>query len=229
MKPNSPLPAAVVFDMDGVLIDSNPFHLEKWVDFLKRHSFAYEPDGLPKLNLGQRNDTILRHFFGQDLSKEQSRQYGDELEATFRGAFEAHAKPLPGLEDLMMQCQRADIPMAVASSAMLKNVDFAVDALGFRKYFTYIVSGDEVSQPKPHPEIYLKAARHLDFQPADCVAFEDSFVGIESAKAAGMKCVAVASTFLIGELRTQSQADLAVPSFMEISLEKLRELFLESK
>ncbi len=228
MKPNSSLPAAIIFDMDGVLVDSNPFHLEKWMDLLNLHHIAFNADDLPKLILGQRNDTALRYFFGQDLSKAECRRLEEELEETFRKAFKSHAKPLPGLEDLIHACRGAGIPMAVASSAMLKNVDFVVDALGFRKHFKYLVSGDEVSCPKPDPEIYLKAARNLGLNPEHCVAFEDSFIGIESAKRAGLKCVAVASSFPIEELREQTEADLAVPSFKELSLDVLRGLFPNS-
>jgi beta-phosphoglucomutase len=119
--------------------------------------------------------------------------------------------------------------MAVASSAMSKNVEFIVDALGFRHYFAYLVTGDEVTHPKPDPEIYLKAARHLGLEPARCVAFEDSFVGVESAKRAGMKCVGIASTFPVVELRGQSQADLAVGGFEELNLSRLRQLFEGTK
>jgi len=230
MPPNetkivSSLPAAVIFDMDGVLVDSNPFHLEKWADFLNQHHIAYNPDELPKLILGHRNDTALRYFFGESLSQEESDRLSEELEETFRRVFKAHAKPLTGLRDLVMECQNASVPMAVASSAMMKNVDFVVDALGFRPYFRYLVSGDEVSHAKPDPEVYLKAARKLGFSPEDCVAFEDSFVGIESAKRAGMKCVAIASTFPFSELQTQTHADRVAHSFKEVTLERLRKLF----
>jgi len=219
------LPAAAIFDMDGVLVDSNPFHLEKWIEFLNRHHVSFNRAELPKLILGQRNDTALRYFLGQDLRKEECRELEEELEAAFRVAFKAHAKPLPGLLDLILECSDAGIPMAVASSAMKKNVDFVVDALGFREYFFYVVSGDEVSIPKPDPEIYLKAAQQLGFEAAHCVAFEDSFVGIESAKGAGMKCVAIASSFPIQELRAQTNADLVVRSFEELSVVDLRGLF----
>ena len=221
----SSAPAAVIFDMDGVLVDSNPFHLEKWADLLNQHHIAYNPDELPKLILGHRNDTTLRYFFGEGLSPEESDRLSEELEETFRRVFRAHAEPLTGLRNLVMECQNANIPMAVASSAMMKNVDFVVDALGFRPYFRHLVSGDEVSHAKPDPEIYRKAARKLGFSPRDCVAFEDSFVGIESAKRAGMKCVAIASTFPFSELQTQTHADLVVHTFKEITLDVLRKLF----
>ena len=178
MTGSNSLPAAAIFDMDGVLIDSNPFHLQKWVDLLNEHKIPFNPEDLPKQILGHRNDTAFRFFFGERLTKEERRQLSEELERKFRKVFRPHAKPLPGLAALIAECHEAGIPMAVASSAMSKNVEFIVDALGFRRYFAYLVTGDEVTHPKPDPEIYLKAAEHLGLKPARCVAFEDSFVGV---------------------------------------------------
>ena len=218
------LPAAVIFDMDGVLVNSNPFHLAKWVDFLNHHQIGYKEEELPELILGKRNDTAFRHFFGPDITKEESKVLSEELEGAFRKAFGPHAKPLPGLDALIKECHAAGIPMAVASSAMRKNIDFVVDALGYRPYFRSIVSGDEVTHAKPDPEIYLKAAAFLGIEPADAVAFEDSYVGIGAVKNAGIKCVAIASTFPIERLAPL--VDLAVPSFEDLSLEKLRSLFV---
>lgn len=218
-------PAAVIFDMDGVLVDSNPFHLQKWVDLLNRHRIPFRREDLPEQVLGHRNDTAFRFFFGHRLTEGERSQLGEELEDTFRKAFAPHARPLPGLTELIQECHRAGIPMAVASSAMAKNVEFVVDALGYRPYFRCLVTGDEVARPKPDPEIYLRAASKLSVEPAGCVAFEDSFVGIEAAKRAGMRCVAIASTFPATELRQQTQADLIVPGFEGLNLHALRGLF----
>ena len=219
-------PAALVFDMDGVLIDSNPFHLQKWIDLLDEHGIPYSPEDLPRQILGHRNDHTFRFFFGAHLSETECRNLSEELEARFRRVFRPHARSLPGLRALVTAAARADIPMAVASSAMAKNVEFAIDALGFRPYFRVVVNGDEVSRPKPDPEIYLKAAQKLECDPAGCVAFEDSFPGIEAAKNAGMKCVAIASTFPLEQLQATG-ADLALSSFEQIDLGRLRELFQE--
>ncbi len=211
--------------MDGVLVDSNPFHLQKWIDLLDEHGIPYDPLALPAQILGSRNDTAFRLFFGPTITREETRRLSEELEARFRKDFKPHARPLPGLEALLKESSAAGVPMAVASSAMAKNVEFVVEALGFRPYFRVLVSGDEVSRPKPDPEIYLKAAAKLGCEPALSVAFEDSFVGIEAAKRAGVKCVGIASTFPMEELKRQTRADLLVPSFEEIHLETLRRLF----
>lgn len=221
----TPKPSAVVFDMDGVLVDSNPFHLAKWVAFLGERGIPFDRDKLPGQIFGQRNDTVLRRFLGEDLSRAESRRMSEELEARFREVFRPHAKPLPGLRSLIDECVNAGIPLGVASSAMRKNVDFVVDALGIAPSLQAVISGDEISRAKPDPEIYLLAAQRLGVDPAVAVAFEDSFVGIEAVRRAGMKCVAIASTFSVECLRTETEADSVARSFEEMTLEGLRQLF----
>ena len=224
MNGNSQL-GALVFDMDGVLVDSNPYHILNWMAFLDARGIAYDPAALPKQILGQRNDNLFRAFLGPEKTEKEFDRLSDELEVGFRRAFLPNAKPLPGLARLIEECHGAGVPMAVASSAATENVHFIVDALKFRPYFRSLLSGAEVTHPKPHPEIYLKSAEKLGIEPARCVAFEDSFVGLESASRAGMKVVAIASTFPWNELERHGHADLIVGSFEELRLESLRKLF----
>ena len=225
MNSNQSLPAAAIFDMDGVLIDSNPYHLRKWIDLLHERKIPFDEAELPKLLLGHRNDSALRHFFGDQITPQQSRALSEELEATFRRVFAPHARLLPGLQRLIDEIHSHGIAMAVASSAMAKNVEFIVAALKLGPYLQAILTGDEVSHAKPDPEIYLKTAARLGIDPSASVAFEDSFVGIEAAKRAGMKCVGIASTFPIDELRRETHADMVVPSFEVLSLPALHQLF----
>ena len=115
--------------------------------------------------------------------------------------------------------------MAVASAAIGKNVTFLVSALGLRDYFRTMLTGDDISNPKPDPEVYLKTAGKLGVSPASCAVFEDSFVGVDAAKGAGMKCVAIASSFPAEDLRRETDADLIVPGFEVVSVQTLRHLF----
>lgn len=218
-------PAAVIFDMDGVLVNSNPFHVEKWAEFLTKRHIPFDTATLPAQILGQRNDYIFRLFFGPEVSALEMNRLEEELEENFRQAFRPHAKPLEGLEALIRELSAARVPMAVASSATRENIDFILDALRFRSFFRTVMSGDEVHKPKPHPEIYLKTAEKLGVQPAACVAFEDSFVGVEAVKAADMKCVAIASTFSAQQLRARTSADRVESDFCSVSLPVLRSLF----
>jgi len=218
-------PDAVIFDMDGVLVDSNPFHITNWASYLRDHGVSFKSEDLPRQILGQRNDVAVRSFFGPSLTPEQVDQMGEEIEAGFRRIFRPHAKATVGLMSLMEECRRAGIPMAVASSAMKKNVDLVVEALGLERYCQVFIDGDQVSRPKPDPEIYLLAAQRLRVDPVRAVAFEDSFVGIAAVHAAGMKCVAIASTFPFEQLRDETDADWVARSFEEVSLDRLRRLF----
>jgi HAD superfamily hydrolase (TIGR01509 family) len=215
----------VVFDMDGVLVDSNPFHLAKWVAFLGERKIPFDRDQLPGQIFGQRNDAVLRRFLGQHLTRAETRRMSEELEARFREAFRPHARPLPGLLALIDECLNAGIPLGVASSAMRKNVDFVVEALGIAPRLQAVISGDEISRAKPDPEIYLLAAQRLGVDPAGAVAFEDSFVGIEAVRRSGMKCVAIASSFSVERLRAETEADSVVRTFEETNLQGLRQLF----
>lgn len=224
MNGNSLL-AGLVFDMDGVLVDSNPYHIRNCMEFLDARGISYNPESLPKQILGQRNDHLFRTFLGPEITAKEYDSLSDELDNGFRRAFLPNAKPLPGLARLIEECHSAGIPMAVASSAPTENVHFIVDALKFRPYFRSLLTGDEVTHPKPHPEIYLKSAARLGAEPGHCVAFEDSFVGLESASRAGMKVVAIASTFPWEELERHGHADLIVGSFEELRLQSLRKLF----
>jgi len=223
-----PLPAAAIFDVDGVLVDSNPFHLRKWKALLNRYDVQFDPGELPNIVLGFRDDRTLRHFFGQQLSDEAVQRLTEELEEKFRTDFAPHAQPMPGVVALLRELSQANIPMAVASAGPGKNVEFLLDALQLRHHFRCVMDGDAVTRAKPDPEIYLAACAHLRVEPAHCVGFEDSFAGVAAVKQAGMKCVAVASTFTLEELRQRTQADLVVPTLENLSLERLRCLFADA-
>jgi beta-phosphoglucomutase len=219
------LPAAIIFDMDGVLVDSNAFHLRKWIALFQAHGIPFNEQELPKIILGPPNSAIFRLYWGEHLTRQQLAALGEELEANFRRAIGPHARAFPGVQRFIEESHAQGIPMAVASAAIAKNVNFLIGALGLRDYFQEILAVDEITHPKPHPEIYLKAAAKLGVKPSDCAVFEDSFVGIEAAKRAGMKCIAVASTFSPELLRSETQADLIVPGFQAVSLQTLYDLF----
>jgi beta-phosphoglucomutase len=225
MTPDTRLPAAIVFDMDGVLVDSNVFHLRKWVDLFRDHGVPFTEEELPRMVLGPPNDVTFRRYLRADLTAGQIEDLDEELEANFRREIAPYARAMPGVQRLLDECRAQGLPLAVASAAMTKNVDFLIGALGLRDYFREMLSADDISQPKPDPEIYLKAAHKLGVDPRACAVIEDSFVGIEAAKHAGMKCLAVATTFSPEELHHHGRADSIVPNLDSVSLQTLRDLF----
>src|SRR5579863_3160083 len=130
MAHNPPLPAAIIFDMDGVLVDSNPFHLRKWIDLFQAHGIPYVEQELPKIILGPPNEAIFRRYLGENLSREQLAELSEELEENFRREIGPHARAFPGVRRFIEECHAQVIAMAVASAAINKNVTFLIAALG---------------------------------------------------------------------------------------------------
>ena len=219
------LPAAIIFDMDGVLVDSSPFHLRKWMDLLQARGIPFDEQELRMIVLGPANDVIFRRFLGDHLTPEKLSELGEELDANFRREIGPHPPAIAGVRRFIEACHIQGIAMAVASAAIANNVKFLISALGLQDYFREILAVDATTHPKPHPEIYLKTAEKLGVDSAACVVFEDSYVGIEAAKRAGMKCVAIASTFSAEDLRRETRADLILPNFEAVSLQTLHDLF----
>lgn len=183
---------AYILDMDGVLIDSNPLHARAWKEYLSE--FRISTDNTWERMHGKRNDQIVRDIFGAGISEDEVFRHGAAKEAIYREMMRPQLKRhlVPGVEEFLHgQEGRA---MAVASNAEPANVDFVLDEGGLRKYFRVAVDGHQVSNPKPHPEIYRKAAHLLGVDPASCVVFEDSGTGIEAARAAGTRVVGVETT-----------------------------------
>jgi beta-phosphoglucomutase len=184
---------ALIFDMDGVIIDSNPAHRQSWAAFNRLHGIETTEEMHQRM-YGKRNDDIVRDFFGSHLTDEQVTAMGAAKEEMYRKMIADRVEDLlvPGLRDFLEELQGA--PMAVASNAEPANVDFLLDRAGLRRYFRAVVDGHQVSNPKPDPEVYLKAAGLLHTAPANCIVFEDSYSGVEAAQAAGMRIVGVRTT-----------------------------------
>jgi beta-phosphoglucomutase len=186
---------ALIFDMDGVIVNSNPLHREAWTEFNRRHGLATTDDMIERM-YGRRNDQIVRDFFGAGLADGEVSAYGAAKEEIYRdmlGSRIAEAL-VPGLRAFLDLYRRA--PLAVATNAEPENVDFVLDRAGLRPYFRVVVDGHQVSQPKPHPEIYLRAASLLEIPPSDCIVLEDSHTGVAAARAAGMRVIGLGTTYV---------------------------------
>ncbi len=180
---------ALIFDMDGVIVDSMPYHARSWELFLADK--GVDPSALNARMHGKHNDELIREFFGADLSDLEVRRMGEEKEALYRRliAPDLEAALVPGIREFLER--NAEYPKAVASNAEPRNVRFVLDNADLGKHFRAVLDGYQVKFGKPHPEIYTKAAAALERLPEHCVAFEDSQTGIDAALAAGMTVVAV--------------------------------------
>lgn len=184
--------SAVIFDMDGVLLDSEPLHYEavrqilaeQGVEFPIEDYFRY----LGTTLTSTWDDLCARYPITMPFEQFEARYNADVLVQ-----YQAGAPLISGARELVAQLRDEDIPIAVASSSHREWVEAALTGAGLRQYFQQTTAGDEVSMGKPSPEIYLKAAHKLGVDPTDCIAIEDAPAGVESAKAAGMSVVLVRS------------------------------------
>lgn len=185
---------ALLFDMDGVILDSNPLHRESWTEYNRRQGVETTEESMLGM-YGKRNDMLVRDFLGQGLTDAEVKAHGHAKEALYREMMRPRIQEflVPGLEAFLRV--HAGIPKAVVSNAEPANVEFTLREANLRHYFRFTLDGSQVKNPKPHPEIYLKAAEMLGVEPRECVVFEDSHGGVTAGVAAGMRVVGITTTF----------------------------------
>ncbi len=213
---------AAIFDMDGVIVDSHPVHKQAWSRFLELHGKQVTDKDLNFIMDGRKREEILRHFFGS-LSDEEVRILGHEKEQFFREEA-AHLKTIKGLPEFLRQLSEAGIKLGVASSGSNGRVNYVLESLNLHRYFETIVTGDRVATGKPDPAIFRIACGHLRVWPAETLVFEDSVSGVRAAKAAGTKCVGVATNGVIPILQ-EAGADQIISDFSCISFDQMQALF----
>ena len=186
---------AVIFDMDGVLVDGEPFYYGAASTVLAEDGLTFPLEKYKKY-MGTKGGW---NEFVQDLGLPRpASYYRDRCSALVAAAYASVDTALPGAVELVRGLQRLGLPLAVASSSYSANVEVCLDRLGIRDAFDVVVCGDDVTNGKPDPEIYLKAADRLGVDPARSLAIEDAPAGITAAHAAGMACWAVRTEYTRG-------------------------------
>ena len=204
----------VLFDMDGTLIDSHETHVECWLRYAAKEGVVLDRDRV-NLTFGMVNREIIRSFWPTEVSDEKMIEIDLGKEAMVRDMFRANLPVMPGAVQLLQTLHELGFKLAVASSGPQANVVLACELLGITPLLDAIVTGSDVKRGKPHPEIFLTAANRISVEPQNCVVVEDATVGIQAAKAAGMKCIALLST---GHTESELKgADLIVRSLGEIT------------
>lgn len=210
--------AAVVFDMDGVLVNSHPVHRRAWQQFLKTLGREVSESELDYILDGHKRSDILCHFLGA-LSPAQLAAYGQRKDSLFRESAR-EIQPIDGLTDFVEHIARQGIPMAVATSASESRTRFTLRQLRLHRYFRAIVTGKDVVFGKPAPDIYRLACTRLGVRPSRAIAFEDAIGGVRAAKTAGLFCVGVLSHQPAASL-SAAGADLTIPNFLGLCIDDL--------
>ena len=201
----SPAEGAVLWDLDGVLVDSARFHYEAYCKLLAESGREIGFDEFRNL-IGLRNDAILRRLFGE-LPPAEVGRLARRKEELFRELIAGKVEALPGAADLVRRLREAGVLLAIVSSTPRANIELILGSLGLAEAFAAVVGAEDARRGKPHPEGFLVAAQRLGAAPVDCVVLEDAPEGIAGAKAAGMRCIGVTTTRPPGRL---SEADLVV-------------------
>jgi beta-phosphoglucomutase family hydrolase len=211
---------AVIWDMDGVLVDTAPFHLKTWQETFQKKGVTFTEDDFRR-NFGQRADAIVRNTLGQALSQDEVDAIVEQKNRNFRRAVRHSIKPLPGAIELIKLLAESGFRIALASSAPVENIRLLTETLGIYHLFQSIISGRDVPESKPSPQLFLLAARRLGVAPENCVVIEDAIAGVTAARRAGMHCVAVTSTNSRERLQ---EADLIVDTLESVTVEELERL-----
>jgi beta-phosphoglucomutase family hydrolase len=204
----------ILWDMDGVISDSYSLHFAAWQETLAKRGIKFAKEDFTKL-FGTRNDFIVRSIMGREFPEKDIKIMVREKEETFRRKATGNIKPFPGVVRLLNSLKKGNFKLGLASSAPKENIDLAFSELNLTGIFNCIVSGQEVTESKPSPQIYLLAAKKLEATPNDCVVIEDSPLGVKAAKTAGMKCLAITNTHPRQEFE---DADRVVDSLENVDL-----------
>lgn len=211
----------IIFDLDGTLLNNNPFHLKAWQALCRKHGKELTDEDYKTNMSGKNNNDSMKYLFGTDLSQESLNAFKEEKEELYRELYRPHAKPVEGAEALIKSLIAEEIPIALATSATPVNIVFTLEALNFTDYFKTVVDSTQISRGKPDPEIYLTAADRININPAACIVFEDSLTGVQGAKAAGMKVIGMTTSHSPEEL---SKADKTINNFLAVSINELTQM-----
>lgn len=208
---------AVIFDLDGVVVDNMKFHRLAWEKFLEKYAPEIDMTTFSR-HFGKKNDALFEIVFSRSLTSDEVKKYGDEKEFLYRELYADSIETVSGLVEFLKILKSNNIKTAVASAAPPVNVDFVLSKTGTREFFDIVMNAEDVVKGKPDPEIYLKTAQRLACSPRACVVFEDTFPGLTAAKNAGMKVIALTTTYHPDELKF---ADYIIKDFTEIDLSQI--------
>ena len=210
---------AVIWDLDGVILDSSEEHRRAWHRLAEEEGIVFTDEDF-WATFGKRNDDIIPHYW-HVTSAEQLQELANRKEAYFREFIRETAAFLPGAEELMRDLCEAGFVQALASSTPVENIKLISELLGLGRYLSALVSGETVEHGKPAPDIFLRAAQELHVPASSCVVIEDAVAGVQAAHNAGMYCISVAGE---RDLPGLHAAELMVRDLTEVDVERVRAL-----
>ncbi|MEN2399839.1 HAD family phosphatase [Flavobacterium sp. MC2016-06] len=211
----------VIFDMDGVISHTNPFHAKAFEAFFHKYQIPHSEQEFEDHMYGKHNGYIMSHFFKRPIEGEELKKLEDEKEGMFREIYKEKVETIPHYLEFLEELKSRNFKTAVATSAPRANRDLIINALNIADKMDSMMASEDVTSHKPNPEVYLKSAERVGVSPSDCIVFEDSFSGVTAGLNAGMKVVGVLSTHTKEQLPPCS---FYINDYSEINVDKIIEL-----
>jgi beta-phosphoglucomutase len=184
---------ALIFDMDGTLVNSLPFHWQARLTILKKYGAQLNPDIL-RLIKNESFNTLINQAFGNRFSQEEIKKLHKEKQHVYRTLLGKHVHEIEGLKKFLKESKKSGYLLALSTMGSKENVDFVIKKLEIENFFDVIVSGEKVKNKKPHPEIYQHTLDLLNISSSEAIVFEDSFAGVQSAQHAGLDVFGVTTS-----------------------------------
>ena len=212
---------AIIFDLDGTLVDSLPYHHESWRIFFKKNNIEENDfDEIYKNYKGGGTLELMTSVFGDIYTKDELEKMSDDKEVIFRDIYRSKIFPINGLRKFLDSLKKNNISLSIGSNAIRKNVLMTIKELGITNYFSSIICGDEVSKGKPDPEMYIKTLSNLKVNKNECIIFEDSIEGVTAAKNANIKAIGVTSS-QSSEILKSVGAFKTIEDYTKISIDNI--------
>jgi beta-phosphoglucomutase family hydrolase len=212
---------ALIFDMDGTIVDNMAFHTRSWVTFFQRRGQDIDTDEFFRTTAGRQGKEIIRSHLGEDLADDEVATLNHEKESVYRELYAPHLKAVAGFGELIAGARARGMALAVGTAAPPANVAFTLDGLDLRRHFDTVVGAVDVARGKPHPDVFLEAARRCGALPEHCIVFEDAPLGVEAARRAGMRTVVITTTLPAASFAEFDNVVAIVSDFSALSLDAL--------
>ena len=212
---------AFIFDMDGTIVDNMAFHTQSWIAFFERRGHQIDPDEFFRATAGRQGHEIMRHYLGEHLTAEESALLDFEKESLYRELYAPHLATLRGFDQFIANAKSAGVALAVATAAPNDNITFTLDGLNLRGHFHAVVGAADVARGKPNPDVFLLAAERSGALPAHSIVFEDAPLGVEAARRAGMRAVALTTTLPAEAFAQFDNVIRIARDFSELDIEQL--------
>jgi beta-phosphoglucomutase family hydrolase len=215
--------SALLFDMDGTLVDNMAVHVQSWVEYFLSLGVKDSAENVYIKVAGKTSEEVIRLYLGEDLPQSKVLEHYDHKENLYRKLYQPIIKEIPGVSSLLKQAKQMGLSMAIASAAGIDNIEFTLNNLEISGYFKTIVCAHDIKNSKPDPEIFLLAAERLGVNPDDCLVFEDALVGVEGAHRAGMKAVAITTGYPVEKFAQYPAVIKVVDNYLDLNLQELVE------